>query len=209
MSDRTGSGALPAAFLDHLADLERAYLAETDPARQSGFRGGAERWRAERSPILDALPGSCDFLDIGCANGYLLECLLHWSQARGVTLVPFGLDCGAGLVQLARARLPQYAEHFYVGNAWDWQPPRPFACVYSVLDCVPPEYFGDYVRRLLACFVAPRGRLIIGAYGNRSRGEPPAPVAALLTQLGLTLTGATSAGEPVTARFAWVHRESP
>jgi hypothetical protein len=197
-------GALPAAFLERLAGLERAYLAEMDPARQSGFTGGAERWHAERSPILDALPGNGDILNIGCANGYLLECLMRWGVPRGITLVPFGLDCGAGLVRLARQRLPGYAHQFFIGNAWDWEPPHRFACVYSVPDCVPREYFGAYVRRVLSRFLERRGRLIIGAYGSRTRGEAPAPVAAMLAQLGLTLAGETCAGEPVMARFAWV-----
>src|ERR671937_40228 len=71
----TSMAPLPPSFLQHLAHLEAAYLRETDPIRQSGFSGGAERWRAERSPILLAIPESGTVLDVGCANGYLLECL--------------------------------------------------------------------------------------------------------------------------------------
>lgn len=54
--------------------------------------------------------------------------------------------------------------------------------------------FGAYVRRLLHRFAAPGGLLIIGSYGNRTCGEPAAPVAAHLTRLGLTVRGS----------FAWV-----
>ena len=60
--------------------LEDAYLRSDDPIRQSGFGGGAERWRAERSPILEAVDGDGDLLDIGCANGYLAECLVEWAR---------------------------------------------------------------------------------------------------------------------------------
>ena len=201
---RTEYGALPPAFLDHLRTLERSYLSETDPVRQSGFSGGAERWRNERSPLLDALPGSCELLDVGCANGYLLECLLSWGTVRGLTLTPFGLDCAAGLIELARKRLPRYADHFFVGNAWNWTPPRRFTCVHSLFDCVPREYFSSYIDRLLTRFVAPGGRLIVGAYGSRTRGEAPAPVGVMLAELGLAVTGVTSGGEPEMAQFAWV-----
>jgi SAM-dependent methyltransferase len=195
---------LPSHFRNHLTELERRYLAEVDPARQSGFSGGAARWYAERSPILAALPGSCELLDVGCANGYLLECLMRWGVDLGLTLVPFGLDCGTGLIELARKRMPKYADHFFVGNAWDWSPPRSFACVYSLFDCVPRECFGPYLKRLLELFVAPGGRLIIGAYGNRSRGEARAPIDSLLTEVGMIVTGTASGGSPEMTRLAWV-----
>jgi SAM-dependent methyltransferase len=200
--------ALPLQFVQHLAALERAYLSETDPIRQSGFAGGGERWYAERSPILEAITGSGEILDVGCANGYLLECLVQWGRARGISLSPSGLDCSAGLIELARRRQPQHAEAFYVGNAWRWIPPRRFAHVYSLWDCVPPEYFGSYVHHLLQAVVAPGGILIIGAYGSRSRAQRPAPVDCLLADLGLTVLGSASAGLPEAARFAWVRASS-
>ena len=97
--------ALPVAFLDRLRALEVSYLRETDPVRQSGFGGGHKRWRTERELVLDAVPDDGDFLDIGCANGYLLECLVGWGQERQVRLTPYGVDCGAQLIALAQERL--------------------------------------------------------------------------------------------------------
>jgi hypothetical protein len=41
-----------AAFLADLLATADAYLGHSDPIRQSGFGGCAERWRAEREPIL-------------------------------------------------------------------------------------------------------------------------------------------------------------
>src|SRR5260370_37092589 len=119
MTDRD---SLPLEFVNSLADLERAYLAAPDPIRQSGFGGGPQRWRLEREPILDAVDRDGDFLDIGCANGFLLECLMRWGLERGFFLTPWGLDAGPGLVALAKQRLPHFASNFCVANAWEWRP---------------------------------------------------------------------------------------
>ncbi len=120
MRDRPG--ALPSTFLSELRALEDVYLHHGDPAEQSGFYGGPERWRAEREPILEAIPADGELLDAGCANGYLLECLFAWGRERGVSLIPYGLDQGARLIELARRRQTHLADHFFIGNAWDWSP---------------------------------------------------------------------------------------
>ena len=161
---------LPDSFLRFLKDLEASYLESDDPICQSGFGGGAQRWRAEREPILDAVQSDGDLLDIGCANGYLLEYLVQWGLERGIRITPYGLDQGAHLVELARKRLPQFLEHLFVGNAWDWQPPRRFRYVYTLFGCVPQEYLKAYIDRLLSRTVESGGRLIFGACG---RYEPP------------------------------------
>jgi SAM-dependent methyltransferase len=195
---------LPDSFLRELAALEAAYLTETDPIRQSGFGGGPARWRAEREPMLNAVDADGDFLDIGCANGYLLECLMAWSQERGITLTPFGLDQGARLIALARQRFPAFADHFFVGNAWDWNPPRQFRYVYTLYDCVPEEYLGAYLGRVQRRVVMPGGRLIVGAYGSRSRSIPPFDVAGFLRALGWEVAGTAMGGDPPVTVFAWV-----
>ncbi len=198
---------LPDTFLRQLAALEEAYLRRTDPIEQSGFYGGPERWRAEREPILEAVTADGAFLDAGCANGYLLECLVRWGRERGVALTPYGLDQGAGLIELARRRQPHLAAHFFVGNAWDWTPPRRFRYVYTLLDQVPPDYLTAYLHRLFARTVAPGGRLIVGDYGSRSRGIAARDVAALLRSAGYAVAGAAHGGTHGVARFAWVERD--
>ena len=197
---------LPAAFLHQLEALEEAYLRAGDPIEQSGFHGGPERWRAERGPILDALTGDGDFLDAGCANGYLLECLVAWAGERGVVLTPWGLDQGARLIELARARLPACADNFFVGNSWDWDPPRKFRYVYTLLDAVPVEYESAHLRRLFERALAPGGRLIAGDYGSRSRGIPPRDVAAVMETAGLRVAGVACRRRPAVTRFAWAVR---
>jgi SAM-dependent methyltransferase len=186
--------------------LEDAYLASDDPIEQSGFHGGPARWRAEREPILEAVEGGGSFLDLGCANGYLLECLAQWAGERGHRLEPFGVDIGPRLIDSARQRLPEFAANFWVAEASDWQPPRRFRYVYTLADCVPESSLRDYVFRLLERAVEPGGRLIVGSYGSRSRAEPPLEIADLLESFGLDLEGRASGGAPLVSTFAWVHR---
>src|SRR2546426_5525017 len=139
----TSDTDIPPDFLAHIRSLEDAYLAHDDPILQSGFGGGPGRWRGEREPILEAINGDpsaglgagSNFLDIGCANGYLLECLVLWGRERGLSLVPYGVDIGPKLIEVAKRRLPQFAENFCVANAWDWRPGRRFRYVYILHDC--------------------------------------------------------------------------
>jgi hypothetical protein len=199
--------ALPVAFLDRLRALEEAYVRETDPVRQSGFGGGPERWRTERELILDAVPDDGDLLDVGCANGYLLECLVRWGYERHVHLTPYGVDCGAQLIALARQRLPQYASHFWVANAWEWRPPRQFRYVYSLYDCVPEELLPAYIRRLMTRYVAPGGTLIMGAYGSYTRQEAARDIAIDIAAAGFHGVGSSARGELPVARVAWIRAE--
>ncbi|HUF52425.1 MAG TPA: hypothetical protein VMR52_01470 [Dehalococcoidia bacterium] len=100
--------------------------------------------------------------------------------------------------------MPEFAGNFLVANGWDWRPDRRFRYVYTLWDCVPPDYLGEYAARLLANVVSPGGRLIVGAYGSRSRGEAPAPIGDLLASHGFTVAGTSSGGEPPVTAFAWI-----
>jgi SAM-dependent methyltransferase len=193
----------PAEHLARIRTLESSYLETGDPIRQSGFGGGAQRWRAEREPILEAVVDDSDFLDIGCANGYLLECLVAWAAERGVRLTPHGLDLGPRLVAEAKRRLPAFAGNIQVGNAWDRRPERRFRYVYTLSDCVPPDLLRQYVERLRERVVEPSGRLIVGSYGSRSRETAPLPVAETLESFGLRVAGRAVGGKPPITEFAW------
>jgi SAM-dependent methyltransferase len=195
---------LPAEFLADIEGLEGYYLKQTDPILQSGFHGGPVRWRAERGPILEAIESDGDLLDIGCANGHLLECLVAWGREKGLELTPFGLDIGPQLIQLAKGRLPRFADNLQVGNAWDWQPARRFQYVYGLYDCVPVDYLAEYTERLLQRVVARGGRLTLGAYGSRSRNLPAFDIAGFLRSAGFIVAGTAAGGEPPVTAFAWV-----
>lgn len=104
--------------------LETAYLAESDPRRQSGANADAARWERRRRVIAAAIDRDGTLLDVGCANGHLLETLVEWARADGHTVEPYGLDISARLAALARQRLPGWADRIGVGNAMTWDPPR-------------------------------------------------------------------------------------
>ena len=157
--------------------FEGAYLAGDNPRAQSGFGGDEARWEAGRRPIVEAIDRDGSFLDVGCASGHLLECLVEWSPHR---IDPFGLELAPRLAELARRRLPQWADPIYVGNALTWEPTRRFDFVRTELVYVPADRRADTSTGLLSAVVAPGGRLIVCGYGSprshcsgRARGRDP------------------------------------
>lgn len=195
---------LPKRFLDRLTQLEMLYLLKADPLMRSGFAGGAERWRREREPILDAVTEDGAILDVGCANGMLLQSLVDWALEQGIQLTPHGVDAGERLITEAREQLAGFAENLHVGNVWDWQPPRRYRYVYMVWDCVPVYFLGATIRRLLREFVAPGGRLILGTYGSRSRRQQPFDLEPFIRSLDLPCAGRSAGGEPRITNFFWI-----
>jgi len=102
------------------------------------------------------------FLDIGCATGYLMECLQVWARERGHSLIMYGLELSPALVAAARQRTPALASHIFEGNVLDWVPPRRFTFVHTGLEYVPVNRQSWLVRHLVDEFVEPGGRLIVG-----------------------------------------------
>jgi hypothetical protein len=158
--------------------LAEAYLAEDDPRWQSGFDGDPELWREARAFLLDAVPHSGSFLDVGAANGHLIECLAIWARDRGIDLDLFGLELNSQLAAAARRRLPALAHQIHIGNVVDWAPPRRFTYVRTGLEYVPTEQAPALVRRLLDVFLEPGGRLLVGPINADQRAETIAVVRA-------------------------------
>jgi SAM-dependent methyltransferase len=143
-----------------------AYLAGDNPRSQSGNIGDDEHWACSRGLIADAIERNGTFLDVGCASGYLMETLTRWAEEKGIRLEPYGLDIAPELAELARKRLPEWADRIFVGNGLDWMPPFPFDYVRTGLEYGPPRRQSDLLRHLLKEVVVPGGRLIIGTYGE-------------------------------------------
>lgn len=161
------------------AAVAEHYLAEPgNPYRESGSTSGAERW-TRRKRIVDAVHASGDFMDVGCANGLLLESLIAWAHERGFTLRPHGIDFVPELVALAQQRHPAHRDSFAVANAFDWSPARRYDFVRTNLEYVPPRDRVELVRRQRRA-VARGGRLIVCHYRNagEGRGDPARVLAA-------------------------------
>jgi len=141
-----------------------AYLAAETPWEGSGKSGSVEDWDYARSQIAHAIDRDGSFLDIGCANGYLLECLPRWTPHR---LDRYGLDIAPELVALAGRRLPLTGQ-LWAGNALDWAPPHRFTYVRTGLEYVPRHRRRELVERLLGWCE----RLIIGVFNEEAHARP-------------------------------------
>jgi SAM-dependent methyltransferase len=187
--------------------LETAYLARNDPQGQSGLGGDAAHWERRRRVIVEAIDRDGTFLDVGCANGLLMETMVTWAATRGIRIEPYGLEISPRLAALAQARLPGWAHRIYVGNAIDWEPPRQFDYVRTELVYVPAARQPQLVAHLLERAVAPGGRLIACAY--REVGTKDAlPIRASLHAWGFAVNGEAIATDSddggVATRVVWL-----
>lgn len=164
--DDVAPSDLPNWFTTVKNTLETAYITASTPWQQSGKSGTFEEWTRLRIPNIAPVNHSGTYLDIGCANGYLLECLIAWAKLKGIEIIPYGLDYSDKLADLAKQRL-RLADNIFVGNVWTWIPPHRFDYVRTCLDYVPRNYRKATIERLLAEFVAQNGRLIISQYRSR------------------------------------------
>lgn len=167
--------------------LDVTYLSADTPQGGSGFSGTLEEWTANHAHIVQAVEHDGAFLDVGCANGFLLECMAQWCEALGIGLEPYGVDVSPLLVERARQRLPQWADRLWVGDALTWRSPRTFDVVHGLLDTVMPPQLPALVANLLT-FVAPGGRLVLSQY------SPVRTAMAVVERLGYPIEGGTELG---------------
>jgi SAM-dependent methyltransferase len=176
------------------SDFDRAYLATDDERAQSGFNGSAERWEAARRGIVEGIDRPGAFLDVGCANGLLMESVAAWSPHA---VEVYGLDFARGLVDLARERCG--TERVWLADATEWQPPFRFDFAHIRL-----EYFEPAMTRFAQ-------RTIVSSDGSFRRTESPKaePVAERLRDLGLEPAGGWYARDDeqlVELAVAWVDK---
>jgi SAM-dependent methyltransferase len=192
------------------AVITPAYLAGDNPRSQSGYSGDDARWTHARGLIADAIDRDGKFLDVGCASGYLMETLQRWCAQKNVKIEPYGLDIAPELADLARRRLPHWADRIHVGNALDWRPPTRFDFVRTALEYVPARRRRDLVDRLLTDVVAPAGRLIIGTY-NEARALLTEPTTEhLVASWGFKIAGRSERPhrDPrICMRVLWIDRD--
>ncbi len=194
-----------------LAILEQSYLdadARGDAAGGSGSGGGLDRWEKKRRVLAQAFERDGSWLDIGCANGLLMETIARWTAENGVHVEPYGLDLSARIVAVARQRLPHWAGRIRSGNVMTWEPPRRFDYVTVLADCVPPARRRDLIDRLLTRFLHPRGRLVFSIYVPHPPEPPAEPLSAsdVLRRFGYEVAGEAESridGQPKVST-AWI-----
>jgi SAM-dependent methyltransferase len=157
-----------------------------------------------------AVDRSGTFLDIGCANGLLLESAVGWAARSGHTIEPYGLDHSQALAEMARERLGLGADRIFVGDCMEWEPPRRFDYVRTELVYVPGERQREYLGRIVDRFLAPGGRAMVASYGTRGGVPPAEEVGALLGGWGFTVVGRAEGrdtwSQKTLTRVAWIGR---
>lgn len=145
----------------------KLYLSQDNPRAQSGHSGDAFHYLHSHLPIIEAIHKSGSFCDIGCANGHLMEMVHQWTGGIGFDLQMFGVDISEGLIKFAQSRLPQWSDHFFVGNAHYWKPEQRFDYIHIRGENVECRYtdakhiiFTHYMDH----YLKDNGRLIIGPY---------------------------------------------
>ncbi len=174
--------------------LEESYLAANargDIARGSGAGGGLARWEKMRRMLAGAFDRDGTWLDIGCANGLLMETLTQWTAEKAVRIEPYGLDLSARLADAARARLPHWADRIWAGNVMRWEPPMRFDYVTVIADSVPTSARRALLERLAGKFLNATGRLIFSIYIPRAPELPveAPPASDVLRRFGYRVVG--------------------
>jgi len=149
------------------------YLAGDNPRAQSGHGGDELNYFHSHIILVNVIHKNGSFIDVGCANGHLLESLERWINGLDYYKLTFyGLDISQGLIDLAKKRLPQWSHCFFVGNAFFWVPEHKYdyVCV-KELGYVPPNRQRQFFEHLIKHYVSFNGRLILGPFSEESKSS--------------------------------------
>src|SRR5579885_447810 len=206
-------------YANLLRMLEDKYVAADrngDLAGGSGSGGGLVRWERKRRVIAAAFDRGGTWLDVGCANGLLMETVTAWTAQKGTHLEPYGLELSPRIAERARIRVARWADRIWCGNVMVWKPPMRFDYVTLLPEYAPPELRATMIERVLRSFLNDGGRLIVCCYrpgsapGAHTGDGPSAP--ALLRELGFTSDGAAEVRDDDGTRWtsvAWIDRKQP
>jgi trans-aconitate methyltransferase len=176
-----------------------AYLAAETPEGGSGSSRDAAGWERARSLLTEAAEPGQSFLDVGCANGYLMESMARWAGVE-----PYGLEISPELAELARRRLPRWVDRIWVGNAIAWKPARRFDVVRTGLDYVPRPRR----RQLLEHLLSYADRVVVGVFNEERERRALENV---IGSWGMSIAGRAERLHPhpqLAYRAFWIDAES-
>src|ERR1700691_4825414 len=196
--------------------LEDAYVSADergDVFGGSGSKGDMTSWAAKRRVIASAFDRTGTWLDVGCANGLLMETLAAWVAESGYRIEPYGLELSNRIAERARKRLPHWATRIWAGNVMKFEPPIRFDYVTALVDAVPIQSRGALLRRIARLYLKPGGRLILSCYapGGFLLGKPALEAESaseILRAEGFEPVGEAEVRDPLTGapkvRVAWI-----
>lgn len=196
--------------------LEDAYVSADergDVFGGSGSSGDMTSWEGKRRVIARAFDREGNWLDVGCANGLLMETLAVWVAEGGHCIEPYGLELSERIAERARKRLPYWATRIWTGNVMKFEPPIRFDYVTALADVVPIQSRGALLMRLARRYLKPNGRLVLSCYrpGAFLLGKPALEAesaAEILRAEGFEPVGEAEVRDPATGaakvRVAWL-----
>jgi SAM-dependent methyltransferase len=132
---------------------------------------GYREWRRQRSFIAADIGAPGTFLDLGCANGFLVCCLRKWSRHA---LIPYGIDIDPAAIEECRRLFPRHHTHFSCANVRDLPEhlaaefPQRFDYVFwNIPSGWRIDDARDHVERLMP-LVGSAGKLLLAVYGRNA-----------------------------------------
>ncbi len=137
------------------------------------------QWTKIRSFISKSINKGGKFLDIGCANGFLLRCLQEWCDYK---IEPYGIDKSRDSIKQAKELFPLQRKNFIVKDLFKLPKsgleevsrlglPTKYDFIYwNVWDTIKfvNQKEVDAVKKMLEA-VSANGRLVFGFYNNDNK----------------------------------------